>query len=56
MKNDDVYSIVRSSDDLFMLGLPELEGLSPLVPVKIDDLCGLGIRGKILPDKRTKLI
>ena len=47
MKNCDIYSIVLTSndDDLCMLGVAEFESLKPLVPVKIDALCGLGIRG-----------
>ena len=45
MKNGDIYSIVLTSEELALLGVAEFEGLSPLVPVKIDALCGPGIRG-----------
>ena len=45
MKDGDVYSIALTSDDLAMLGVAKCEGLSPLVPMKISALCGLGIRG-----------
>ena len=45
MKNGDIYSIALTSDELVLLGVAEFEGLSPLVPVKIHALSGLGIRG-----------
>ena len=46
MKNDDVYSIVNHSTSLTLLGVSELKDLLPFLPVKIDGLCGLQIRGR----------
>lgn len=45
MKNGDVYSIARSLSDMRLLGVSETSGLLPLVPIKIDALCGQAIRG-----------
>ena len=43
--NGDVFSIAMTSEDLEMLGIRDTSGLLPLVPVKIDALCGLELRG-----------
>ena len=45
MRNGDVYSIALASKDLILLGVQEAYDLRPLVPVKIDALCGLEIQG-----------
>ena len=47
MKNDDVYSIVRHNTHkaLSLLGVKVTRNSLPFVPVKIDALCGIEIRG-----------
>ena len=45
MRNGDVYSIALASRDLILLGVRKAYFLRPLVPVKIDALCGLEIQG-----------
>ena len=45
MKSGDVNSIALTSKDLALLGVSDLEGLLPEIPVKIDALCGQEIRG-----------
>ena len=45
MKNEDVYSIVRHSNCVGLLGVSETRDLLPYVPVKIDALCGIKIQG-----------
>ena len=46
MKNDDVYSVVRSNDDLKLLGIPDFAKALPKQAVKIKALCGKGITRK----------
>ena len=45
MKNSDVYSMALASDDMELLGKENSETSLPLVPVKVDALCGQEIRG-----------
>ena len=45
MKNGGVYCIALTSNDLELLGFEETKDLVPLVPIKIDGLCGLEIQG-----------
>lgn len=46
MKNDDVYSVASTSEDLKLLGIPDFEEVLPKQAVKIETLCGKGIIGK----------
>ena len=46
MKNDDVYSVAGSTDDLKLLGIPGCAEALPLQAAKIETLCGKGIMRK----------
>ena len=45
MKNGDVFSVALTSRDFMLLGVSESNALLPLVPVKVEAVCGLEIRG-----------
>ena len=45
MRNCDVYSIALHSENLVLLGVNKYKSVPPLVPVKIEALCGRGIQG-----------
>ena len=47
-KNDDVYSVVSSTDDLVLLGIPNHEDVLPKQAVEIKTLSGKGITRKLV--------
>ena len=55
MKNGDVYSIALTPDDVAVLGVSGAKDLTPLVPVKLEALCGQEIKGKNNPQETVIL-